>query len=139
MRHSFFSLFFKNKTQSVWIFTGGICIRPGVGEVLKGSMRDGLLPGRPWGGLRLQSMWAKPSVTPRCYRVTTAAMPGLPRGRPKHTAEEGIRAQNMNRGREEWPTGDFLRRVKWVLVRPTMWVSEKARAACSHVSVFREE
>lgn len=59
-----------------------------------------------------------------------------PRGRPEHTAEEGIRAQNMNRGQEEWPTGDFLRRVKWVLARPNMWVSEKARAVNGGVCVW---
>lgn len=30
-------------------------------------------------------MWAKPSVTPRCYQVTTAAMPGLPRDTQTHS------------------------------------------------------
>lgn len=30
------------------------------------------------GVVRFRSMWAKPSLTPRCYQVTTAAMPRLP-------------------------------------------------------------
>lgn len=37
------------------------------------------------GVLRLRSMWANPSVTPRFYQVTTAAMPGLPRDTQTHS------------------------------------------------------
>lgn len=42
----------------------------------------------------------------------------------KHTAEEGIRAQNMKHCQKEKATGDFVLCVKWVLLRLNMWVSE---------------
>lgn len=72
-------------------------------------------------------MWAKPSVAPQMLSGHSSSYAWAPRGRAEHTAEEGIRAQNVRRSQEEWPTGDFLRRVKWVLARPNVWVSEKAR------------
>lgn len=87
-------------------------------------MRDGLLPGRPWGGLEAPEHVGKTISYSQMLSGHYSSYAWTPRGRPKHTAEEGI---SMNRGQEEGPTGDFLRRVKWVLVRPTM--SEKAPVA----------
>lgn len=53
----------------------------------------------------------------------------------KHTAGEGIRAPNMSHNQKEKATGDFLLRVKCVLVRLNMWVSESAWGVNSGVCV----
>lgn len=77
--------YFFNKTQSMFGFSLVEFVLSGCrGGVEKVRGRQAFCEDAR-GVLRLRSMRAKPSVTPRCYQVTTAAMSGLPGDTQPHS------------------------------------------------------